>query len=158
MFWNAKWYVTEESEGTPLRLFSFLCIYKRDMYLKCTTNCRILRTWEYLVEHCCVVPSSGEYPCQDCWWISVRKILWRMTSESIRLKTTECTSTHYTSHIDVYSTSSNHMHFCREYDHSLTNWYNTRFTGSLLEVPDVFGLCIVEEPVACTSSSLIVPL
>lgn len=60
-------------------------------------------------------------------------------------------------HIYVYLTSSNHMHLCQEYDHKLTKQYNTQFTHSLLEIPDFFDLCVVEEPVACTNSSPVVP-
>jgi hypothetical protein len=56
------------------------------------------------------------------------------------------------SHIYIYSTSSNHMHFCLEYGHKLTKKCNTLFTCSLLKMPDVFVLGVVKMPVSCTSS------
>jgi hypothetical protein len=49
------------------------------------------------------------------------------------------------------------MHFSLECDHKLTKQYNTQFTQSLLKILDVFRLCVVEEPVTCTNSSLVPP-
>jgi len=49
------------------------------------------------------------------------------------------------------------MHVCLEYDQKLIKQYNTQFICSLLQVPDVFSLCVVEQPVTCTNSSPVVP-
>jgi len=44
----------------------------------------------------------------------------------------------------LYSTPSSNVHFVLEDDHKLTKQYNTQFISSQLEMPDVFGLCVVE--------------
>jgi len=40
----------------------------------------------------------------------------------------------------------------------LRKQYDTQVTRSLLEMPDIFGLCIVDKPAACTSSSPSAPV
>jgi hypothetical protein len=55
MFLYAAQYIIEENEGALLWLFSFLCICKRNLYLKYMATCRILRAWEYSLEQCCRV-------------------------------------------------------------------------------------------------------
>jgi hypothetical protein len=50
------------------------------------------------------------------------------------------------------------MHFGLEYDHKLKKQYNTQFTRSLIKIPDVFGMYVVEQPITCNDSSPAVPL
>ena len=44
------------------------------------------------------------------------------------------------------------MHFGIQYEYRFTKQYNKLCSHSLLEIPDIFGLFVVQETVACTSS------
>lgn len=77
VFLYAEWYIIEENEGALLWLFSFLYICKRNLYLKYTAMCGILRTWDYSLEQCCrIIIALHLFPTVLSIWVKCGNLLW----------------------------------------------------------------------------------